>query len=199
MKKTIRTTKPFESIKVKSKSNYYKNRLDKYQNNVKKTWDVIKEIIGNSKLISHTLPKRLIINNAEIFDKKSISEQFNKYVVNVGPNLAELIPKSNKKIESFISGQYPILKESPLADEELKNEFASLKPNKSPGFDDINSNVVRFVFDALIKPIKYIFDISLNKGIFPNKLKLARVTPIFKTGDKEHVNNYRHISVLTCF
>ena len=191
--------KLFESIKLKSKANYYKDQLDKYQNNIKKTWDVIKEVIGNTKPISHTLPKRLIINNAEIFDKKSIAEQFNKYFLNVGPNLAEIIPKSNKNFESFLSGQYPTLKEFPLTDEELKNAFASIKPNKSPGFDDISSNVIRFVFDALIKPTKHIFDLSLNKGIFPDKLKVARVTPIFKAGEKERVSNYRPISVLNCF
>ena len=189
----------FESIKLRSKAKYYKDCLDKYQNNVKKTWDVIKEVIGNTKPISHTLPKRLVINNAEIYDKKSIAEQFNKYFVNVGPKLAESIPKSKKNVESFLSGQYPILKESPLTDEELKIAFASLRPNKSPGFDDISSNVIRFVFYALIKPTKHIFNLSLNKGIFPDKLKVARITPIFKSGDKENVSNYRPISVLTCF
>ena len=50
----------FETIKHKSKTNYFNDQLIKYQNNVKKTWDVIKEVIGSTKSISHTLPKRLI-------------------------------------------------------------------------------------------------------------------------------------------
>ena len=45
----------------------------------------------------------------------------------------------------------------------------------------------------------HIFDLSLKKGVFPDKLKIARVTPIFKSGDKEFVSNYRPISVLSCF
>ena len=44
------------------KTLYFNGQLRKYQNNVKKTWDVIKEVIGSTKPISHTLPKRLIIN-----------------------------------------------------------------------------------------------------------------------------------------
>ena len=77
--------------------------------------------------------------------------------------------------------------------------FTTLKSNKSPGFDEISSDVLKYVFDALIRPIKHIFDLSLKIGVFPDKLKIARVTPIFKSGQKEIVNNYRPISVLSCF
>ena len=59
-----------------------------------------------------------------------------------------------------------------------------LKSNKSPGFDEISSEVIKFVFDALIEPIRHIFDLSLRKGVFPDKLKIARITPIFKSGER---------------
>ena len=157
----------FETIKLKSKTNYFNERLLKYQNNVKKTWDVIKEVIVSTKSNSHNLPKRLIVNNVEITGKKLIAENFNKYFVNVGPKLAASIPLSNKSFKSFLSGSYDVLNESPLTDEELKCAFLTLKPNKSPGFDDISSDVVKFVFDALVGPIRHIFDISLKKRDFP--------------------------------
>ena len=189
----------FESVKQKSKSNYFSNRLYKYHNNAKKTWDIIKEVIGSSKPSSHTLPARLIVNNVEVFEKKKIAEHFNKYFVSVGPNLAASIPRSKKKFESFLSGNYPILKETPLTESELKDAFLTLKPNKSPGFDDISSEVIKFVFDALVGPIKHIFNISIKTGVFPDKLKIARITPIYKSGERELVNNYRPISVLPCF
>ena len=47
--------------------------------------------------------------------------------------------------------------------------------------------------------LKHIFNISLAKGVFPDKLKIARVTPIFKKGNNTAVTNYRPISVLPCF
>ena len=40
---------------------------------------------------------------------------------------------------------------------------------------------------------------SLLKGIFPDELKIAKVTPIFKTGEYTSLSNYRPISFLPCF
>ena len=200
MKKNINITK--DLLKPLKRNQKLITLMSDYKNTkimLKKTWDVIKEVIGSNKSTSHTLPKRLVVNNVEVFEKKRIAEHFNKYFVNVGPNLADIIPKSARKFESFLSGNYPILKEAPLTDEELKIAFETLKSNKSPGFDEISSDVIKFVVDALIEPIRYIFNLSLNKGIFPDKFKVAQVTPIFKSGEKGLISNYRPISVLSCF
>ena len=111
----------------------------------------------------------MIINGVEIIEKKKIAKEFNKYFVNVGPKLTSLIPKSSKRIEDFLSGNYPTLNESPLTVKELKNTFSELKSNKSPGFDDVIPDVARFVINALIVPTKHIFDLSLKQGVFPDK------------------------------
>ena len=44
-----------------------------------------------------------------------------------------------------------------------------------------------------------IFHSSFNEGIFPEQLKVAKVSPIFKAGNIEEVGNYRPISVLPIF
>ena len=53
--------------------------------------------------------------------------------------------------------------------------------------------------DEIFVILKHILNISLAKGIFPDKLKIARVTPIFKKENNTLVTNYRPISVLPCF
>ena len=53
--------------------------------------------------------------------------------------------------------------------------------------------------DKIFVILKLIFNISLAKGVFPHKIKIAGVTPIFKKGNNTLVTNYRPISVLPCF
>ena len=47
--------------------------------------------------------------------------------------------------------------------------------------------------------VTHIINSSFIEGIFPKKLKLARVVPIYKSGDSTLLTNYRPISILTCF
>ena len=74
-----------------------------------------------------------------------------------------------------------------------------MKINKSPGYDDISFNGLKKCFRSLCEPLKYLLNLSIEKGIFPDDLKIAKVTPIYKTVDKSDLSNYRPISVLSCF
>ena len=81
----------------------------------------------------------------------------------------------------------------------MENAFASLKTNKSSGYDDISADVVKKVSDEIFVILKYILNLSLAKGVFPDKIKIARVTPIFKKQNNTLETNYRPISVLPYF
>ena len=189
----------YEKIKKNSMELYYQNQLAKYQKDIKNTWKVMKEIIGKTKVCNDNFPKRLVIDKTEITNKKSIAETFNEYFVNVGPSLASVIPKSNVHFTSNLPATYTIFEETNLTEQEFKDAYTSLKGNRSPGFDDINVNVVKCVYDEIKQPLMHVFNQSLKYGVFPEKMKIARVTPIFKTGEKYSISNYRPISVLPCF
>ena len=81
----------------------------------------------------------------------------------------------------------------------MKDAFFSLKMNKSTGADEISFSVIKNCFGELSDILRYIFDLSLQAGIFPDPLKIGKVTPVFKTGDLKEISNYRPISVLPCF
>ena len=123
----------------------------------------------------------------------------NKYFTEIGPKLASSIPVSSKVFKQFMNVSKTVLQEYALQDQELEEAFNSLKPNKSPGFDDISSSVVKFCASGIFNPLKHIFNLSLQTGIFPNGMKIARVSPIFKKGEEFFFTNYRPISVLPCF
>ena len=60
---------------------------------------------------------------------------------------------------------------------ELRNAFFSLKLTISPGYDEISFNVIKKCFSELCEPVKHVFNLSIETGMFPDKLKIARVTP----------------------
>ena len=126
-------------------------------------------------------------------------EKFNTYFTEIGGKLAKTIQASSLNVASFIENCNSTQVESTLTVNELKEAFFSLKINKSPGYDDIRFNVVRNCSGSLLKPLMAIFNLSLQKGYFPEDLKIARVTPIYKADDVNEIRNYRPTSVLPCF
>ena len=159
----------------------------------------MKEVIGKDKLVNNSLPKHLILSNRNIFDQKTIANSFNEYFVNVGSKLTCEIPQSQRSFEMYLKRSYSSFEEVTLSDEEIKTVFFSLKGGKSPVLDEITYNIVRQSSNSLLVPLKCIFDLFLKSGTFPVKMKIARVTPVFKSDDTSLMTNYRPISVLPCF
>ena len=56
----------------------------------------------------------------------------------------------------------------------------SLKPNKTPGYDNISRNAVNETSGIFFTPFKYIFNFSLLQEIFPENVKIAKMSPIYK-------------------
>ena len=54
-------------------------------------------------------------------------------------------------------------------------------------------------FGELCVPFKYIFNLSFEKGIFPDHMKIAKVTTVLKGGGSTDLSNYRPVAVLPCF
>ena len=192
-------TRLFESIKQKSKKNYYHNILNTYKNDMKRTWATMKEIIGSKRSSGASFPKRLVVNNFDIFDQMTVAENFNNFFSEIGPKLESKIPYSIISFEHFLQGDYQILEEKPVADDELNEAIKFLKSKKSSGCDEISSDVFKHISPLIFDPLKYIFNLSLEKGIFPDQLKIAKMTLLFKKGDNASMDNYRPISVLPCF
>ena len=75
----------------------------------------------------------------------------------------------------------------------------SLKRSKAAGFDGLSSNIIIDAYDSFKNILFHVFKVSIKQGTFPDSLKIAKVTPIFKSGAKDNVSNYRPISILPVF
>ena len=75
----------------------------------------------------------------------------------------------------------------------------SFKVGKAPGVDGIPMQLIRVFFQFISEPLMRIINLSLQSGIFPDRLKTAKVVPIYKEDDPELFKNYRPISILLNF
>ena len=186
------------SLLRRTERSYYSNLLNQNKNNLRKSWEIIKHVINKNKRSSSSDAFK-INNNTTSSDPNIICNSFNNFFANIGSSLASKIPKCNKCPLSYIKNNIvdSIYIEG-VSSDEIKNIIISLK-NSSPGWDDIHAKVVKNTYRSYISCLTHIFNLSLNRGVFPNELKIARVVPIYKNGDKMSFSNYRPISVLPLF
>ena len=71
-----------------------------------------------------------------------------------------------------------------------------MKNKSSYGCDNISNKHIKSAKNVFIKPLTLIVNQCLRTGIYPSQLKLSRVKPLFKSGDRSQFNNYRPISLL---
>ena len=83
-----------------------------------------------------------------------------------------------------------------MTEEEVMDLLCSLDIKKSHGYDNLPARLLIDAASFICKPLTYIFNLSLETGTFPEALKVAKVTPIYKKGPKTDPGNYRPISVL---
>ena len=76
---------------------------------------------------------------------------------------------------------------------------ARIKTSNFTGYDGYNTKFIKLSTSLLAPALVKIFNLAINTGVYPNSLKIAKVIPIFKSGSKTSVNNYRPISILSTF
>ena len=71
--------------------------------------------------------------------------------------------------------------------------------NKSPGIEELSVTVFKDNLDIFGLAVVDIVNKSLAQGIFPSELKMAKIVPIYKSGEKDKIENYRPVSLLPVF
>lgn len=182
----------------KAEKMHYANKFEQAKGNLSQTWQIIKGLI-NSEQVSKQIGE-IRIDDVTVTDKNKIANKFNDYFVNIGPQLANKIPAATGDPIKYIQGDFPnsmvLYNTDPT---EIAQIVHQLKNSSSKGHDGILPTVIKSTIDEIAMPLSIIFNLSFEKCIFPDKLKIARIVPIYKSDDKMVVNNYRPISVLPFF
>jgi hypothetical protein len=62
--------------------------------------------------------------------------------------------------------------------------------------NQIPAGILTMMATELAKPLKHIIDLCISESIYPSRLKLYRVIPLYKSGERVLVENYRPVSIV---
>ena len=174
---------------------YYSDLIDENKHNIKKTWQIIKNIV-NKNIMRKYQSKFKLSDGSITCDKSIVSEKFNEFFTGIGPSLAKKIPKQTLSPLNYLGN--PIIQSiflSEVTTNEIDKIIQSLK-NGAAGHDDITAANLKLVARSINQPLAYLCNLSFTQGVFPMELKLANILPLYKSEDPYSFNNYRPVSLL---
>jgi len=189
----------YNKLKRETKLTYYDDLFKKYKNDIRKTWSVLNSLIGRVNDKS-TISDTFKINNCSITNKYEIANEFCEYFTNVGLKYANNIPKSKFTSKHFLRDMNKqSMFMAPTDQEEINKTIDIVKRKNSAGHDNVSSSLLKDIKVEISQPLEILFNKSLQTGHVPDLMKLAKVIPIYKSKNKEIMNNYRPISLLPIF
>jgi hypothetical protein len=172
---------------------YIKSMEDGIKMNPKLFWSFIKSKKGNKGSYPQTMTDGQIITSSGL----EICELFGSYFEGVYsvPGLANS-NMSNEYISLMDRYSQPIT--TPVISEEtILKSLKSVNPNKGAGPDGIPPFFIVACADELLPALHFIFNRSLQSGVFPELWRMAKVVPVHKNDSVNLVSNYRPISILS--
>ena len=196
-RKRNQVTRIIEKAKDLDFFNSFQNIID----NPKKLWAKINSKLLNKKCTGNALPSEIQIGPETIKDKSVIANKLNEQFVNKGHILASELPVSETPVTDSMkspkNGQ-TIKKWRHVVEKEILDIISKfILVHKSSGHDNIPAVLIKWSCKIIAPILVRLFNCFLDQGIYPDVLKIAKVTALHKGGDKSNVDHYRSISVLS--
>ena len=177
----------------RDKNDYYKNLFANSSNNKKKSWQTLHYLLGTKN--KNNIADKIFGEATSEPNKLAIVNKFNDFFADIGNTLAADLPTSLHP-PAFPSDSNPLsFFLFPPSHEEISKIIMNLKLTMNP-IDVLPVKVLKKFCNILVVPITILIENSIRKGIFPSKLKIARITPIHKEGNFTEPSNFRPISSL---
>ena len=184
-------------MNVELKRQYFSDKILQFEGNMKDSWKTINQLLN--KRSKSTNIDILEEAGRNVSNKQEIAETMNGHFCSIGKDLASIIEETPNPL---LTGEYELnpmnkrfhFKSINVLD--IGDAIGKLKTAISFGNDNISSYFLKLALPLIENSLVLLFNTSIETGRFPDSWKTARVTPIFKDGDKTNKSNYRPISVL---
>ena len=178
----------YNSLMRRSKIHYFESNFKKNEKNPKKTWNLLKEAIGKK---SRSTITEISINGVLTNDPSKIANEFNSFFSEIGVSISNTVTPTERDPISYIGDPaVPQMELGGTSADQVRNILKNMAKKSSPDLDGISLSLLKNIANEICVPLGHIFNLSLETGVFPEKLKSSRVVPIFKMGDHTSCDNY---------
>ena len=172
-------------------------------------WKAVKPIFSKTKTKSDNIPLR---SNGEIItDCSRVCEIFNTFFSQIGADIGN--PENNHKPVEIIIADYAHhpsvemiknqintapnhIKLREVTEREVHKIVSKLSSKKASGYDEIPVKFIKMVIRSLLNPLTILVNKCIQENVFPDRMKMANITPLYKKKDKLNKDNYRSVNFL---
>ena len=161
------------------------------KNNSKSTWTAINQLTNKT-----SNPKHHVNINIS-------AEQLNDHFSTIAEKIVTTNHKSRSNtldelrefcLSKNIQGKLDI----PLMTvTDVYNALKHLKQSGTRDLDCLDTKILQLTAPVITNTLTYVFDLCITKSTFPNAFKIAKVIPLYKSGDSSNPSNYRPISIVS--
>ena len=189
----------YNTLMRKVKYSYYETEFQLAKNNIKRSWTLLKVAI-NKHECQTPLPDQFKHNNKVLTNPKTIANAFNSFFANIGNELGNNVTPTDQIYTNYLPRPNDkSLFFDPVNVSDVLEIASKIKTKTSCDNNNISTKLLKTSIHNTAVPLTHITNLSLSTGVFPQNMKIARVIPIFKKGDRTLFNNYRPISILPAF
>ena len=182
----------------RSRIKYLHDRCTEFRQDSKRLWQLVNKLIGKENNKTHVI-ESIRSGNILKYDPYSITNTFCEFFATVGKKYAENFKTTAEETLinlDKIERSSKTLFLHPCTQNEVETLIKNLPYKTSSGHDNISNVLLKKLSNNIKYPLSIIFNKSMSQGKFPEAMKLADVSPLYKSKDEKECTNYRPISLL---
>ena len=190
--KKFRNKVKTEQTKIKKK--YYESEVNNIHN-PKNAWKKLDEISGRNPCFSE--PISLIKDNLTIDNPQDIANNFATFFPTKIQKIKDSLPTLNKRLNNKQVKVTSTFDFKTVTGVQIQKYITELSSSSASGHDSISNKLLKDVKYVISGSIAKIINNCIKRSSFPETWKLGKICALHKKGNRNDINNYRPITLLS--